>query len=133
MRRISRSTRGGALAAALIIAVAFAFIAPASATPPPGAHVYVQTNGAAGNQVVSFARATDGSLTQEQIVSTGGLGIGPASLGSQASLAVTGDDSHLLAVNAGSDDVSLFDIAADGLHLADLVHRARDCKRLLDR
>jgi 6-phosphogluconolactonase len=90
---------------------------PALAAAPAG-HVYVQTNSAAGNAVVSFARAADGSLTHEETVSTGGLGTS-AGLGSQASLAITADGDHLLAVNAGSDNVSIFDITSDGLELAD--------------
>ena len=84
----------------------------------PAGHVYVQTNSAAGNAVVSFARAANGALTYEETVSTGGLGIS-AGLGSQASLAITADGAHLLAVNAGSDNVSILDITSDGLELAD--------------
>ena len=80
----------------------------------------VQTNEAGGNRVVAFARAADGTLTQEQAVATGGTGIAPAGLGSQASLAITADGDDLLVVNAGSDDVSLFAIEADGLHLVDV-------------
>jgi hypothetical protein len=60
---------------------------PALAVAPAG-HVYVQTNAAAGNAVVSFARAADGSLSHEETVSTGGLGTS-AGLGSQASVAIT--------------------------------------------
>jgi hypothetical protein len=62
----------------------------------PAGHVYAQTNAAAGNAVVSFARAADGSLSHEETVSTGGLGIS-AGLGSQASVAITADGDHLLA------------------------------------
>jgi 6-phosphogluconolactonase len=84
----------------------------------PAGHVYVQTNSAAGNAVISFARAADGSLTHEETVSTGGRGTS-AGLGSQASLAITADGDHLLAVNAGSDNVSIFDITSGGLELED--------------
>ena len=55
----------------------------------------------------------------EETVSTGGLGTS-AGLGSQASVAITADGDHLLAVNAGSNDVSIFDITSGGLELADV-------------
>jgi DNA-binding beta-propeller fold protein YncE len=79
----------------------------------------VQTNGAAGNAVVAFERHADGRLTHDETVATGGLGTS-AGLGDQAAIAITGDERHLLAVNAGSDDVSLFDIDDAGLELADV-------------
>jgi 6-phosphogluconolactonase len=120
MHGIFRTARVTALAALLASAAALAVITPASATPAPAGHVYVQTNDASGNAIVSFARAADGTLTQEQTVGTGGTGIAPTSLGSQGAVALTDDGSHLLAVNAGTDDVSLLDIEADGLHLADV-------------
>lgn len=91
---------------------------PALAVTPAG-HVYVQTNAASGNEVVSFARGSNGSLTYEETISTGGHGTS-AGLGSQASVAITTDGDHLLAVNAGSDDVSIFDITSGGLELADV-------------
>jgi 6-phosphogluconolactonase len=119
MERISRIARLGGLAVLFVLTTLVAGIAPASASTTPAGHVYVQTNATAGNEVVSFARDADGSLTLAQTVATGGLGLG-AGLGSQASIAITADGGHLLAVNAGSDDVSLFDVDADGLHLADV-------------
>jgi 6-phosphogluconolactonase (cycloisomerase 2 family) len=93
--------------------------APAVAAPPAG-HVYVQTNDPAGNAVVVFTREAEGTLTYDETVSTGGLGIAPSGLGSQAALAITADGEHLLAVNAGSDNVSLFDVTKDGLEVADV-------------
>lgn len=92
---------------------------PASADTPEG-HVYVQTNDSAANAVVTFERSAEGTLMYDETVPTGGLGIAPAGLGSQAALAITADGDHLLAVNAGSDDVSLFDVTDDGLSLADV-------------
>jgi 6-phosphogluconolactonase (cycloisomerase 2 family) len=81
--------------------------------------VFVQTNASAGNAVLAFDRFADGSLALEGTFATGGLGTS-GNLGDQASLAITGDEQQLLAVNAGSDEVSLFDIAEDGLELADV-------------
>ncbi len=117
MPRITRWARSAALS--LIVAIVpIAAAQPASASESAG-HVYVQTNAAAGNAVVSFDRAASGILTHDETVATGGLGTS-ASLGDQGSLAITQDEDHLLAVNAGSDDVSLFVVTEDGLELADV-------------
>jgi 6-phosphogluconolactonase len=116
MSRVSKFVRSA------VVGMAFAIVPLSNAgtalAVAPAGHVYVQTNSAAGNAVVSFARAANGALTYEETVSTGGLGIS-AGLGSQASLAITADGDHLLAVNAGSDNVSIFDITSGGLELAD--------------
>src|SRR2546425_12670706 len=87
-----------------------------------GGDVYTLTNGAGGNQVAVFDRGNDGTLTADGTVSTGGLGTG-AGLGSQGALAVEGR--QLLAVNAGSNSVSLFSIDNDGD--PNLEHVARSC------
>jgi 6-phosphogluconolactonase len=120
MTRIIRWARATGLAALL-------FFVPIAAARPAAAgqdryvagHVYTQTNAAGGNAVVAFERAADGQLAPDQTVPTGGLGTS-AGLGDQASLAITADERHLLVVNAGSDNVSLFDIDDDGLELADV-------------
>ncbi|MGH2671352.1 MAG: lactonase family protein, partial [Actinomycetota bacterium] len=98
MSRFSKFARLAVIGLSLSI-VPLSNAGPALAVAPAG-HVYVQTNSAAGNAVVAFARA-GGSLSYEETVSTGGLGTS-AGLGSQASLAITADGDHLLAVNAGS-------------------------------
>jgi 6-phosphogluconolactonase len=117
MSGVSKFVRSAVVALSLAV-VPLSNAGPALAVAPVG-HVYVQTNAAAGNAVVSFARAANGSLSHEETVSTGGLGTS-AGLGSQASVAITADGDHLLAVNAGSDDVSIFDITSGGLELADV-------------
>lgn len=72
--------------------------------------VFVMTNAADGNQVVSYNRAANGTLTEFQQFDTGGRGSGGNSdpLGSQGSLLLSQDDSMLFAVNAGSGDISVF-------------------------
>ena len=40
----------------------------------PDQAVFVQTDNAAGNQVVAYDRAADGTLTQAGVYDTGGLG-----------------------------------------------------------
>jgi 6-phosphogluconolactonase (cycloisomerase 2 family) len=116
MSRVSKLVRSAIVAMSLAV-VPLSNAGPALAVAPAG-HVYVQTNSASGNAVVSFARAANGALTHEETVPTGGRGLG-AGLGSQAALAITADGDHLLVVNAGSDNVSIFDITSDGLELAD--------------
>lgn len=81
--------------------------------------VYLQTNDAEKNEVVAFRRGADGTLSALGTYATGGRGTGKPHLASQSSIVVSGD--RLLVVNAGSNDVSLFAIASDGLALLDRV------------
>src|SRR6266480_1725333 len=79
--------------------------------------VYTLTNQAAGNAVAVFDRAADGTLTAAGTIATGGTGTG-GGLGSQGAVALSDDGRRLFAVNAGSNDVSVFDIGPAGLALA---------------
>lgn len=79
----------------------------------PGA-VFLMDNQAAGNSIIRYDRAADGQLTAGGLFPTGGMGTG-AGLGNQASLILTKDHRRLYAVNAGSDDISAFDVGRDGL------------------
>lgn len=83
------------------------------------AGVFVQTNGRDRNEVVAFRRNDDGTLERLGAYATGGAGDGVPHLTSQGSVALTGDGAHLLVTNAGSDDVSLFAVNAEGLELVD--------------
>jgi 6-phosphogluconolactonase len=85
------------------------------------AAIFVQTNDAAANEVLAFERGADGSLAPLGAVATGGRGTGVPHLASQSSIVLSADGGWLLVVNAGSDDVSLFAVQADGLRLADRV------------
>lgn len=85
----------------------------------PGA-VYDQTNQASGNEIAVFTRAADGTLALSDTVSTGGLGTG-AGLGSQSSVILSNNGRWLFAVNAGSDEISVFRVHANGLTLIDKV------------
>ena len=78
--------------------------------------IYVQTNGAEQNDVIAFERDSDGKLTQLGRFETGGRGSGVPHLASQGSLAL--DGGRLLVTNAGSDELSLFRVTAEGLELA---------------
>jgi 6-phosphogluconolactonase len=77
--------------------------------------VYVQTNGAAQNEVVAYRRAADGALTYAGTYATGARGDGRPHLPSQSSVVYA--DGHLLVANAGSDEVSLFAVEDEGLRL----------------
>src|SRR5919197_6237583 len=81
--------------------------------------VYVQTNDAEGNEVVPYRRSGDGALQRLGSFGNGGRGSGMPHLPSQSSVVLSGDGRWLLVTNAGSDDVSLFAVEADGLRLAD--------------
>ncbi|MEX3948463.1 lactonase family protein [Paraburkholderia sp. EG287B] len=109
--------RAIAFAAALGFASS-GFAQTASEVDPPGA-VYVMSNQPSGNSVLVYARATNGTLTYAATYQTGGKGAGTGAdpLGSQGALTL--DSGFLLAVNAGSNDVSLFAIDGSKLTLLD--------------
>src|SRR5207248_1503530 len=79
--------------------------------------VYTLTNQVGGNAVAVFKRAADGTLTAAGTIATGGAGTG-AGLGSQGAIALSDDGRWLFAVNAGSNDVSVFAVRPSGLSLA---------------
>ncbi len=98
----------GVIAAAAALAFSASTAAAGGARPTrPAGYVYTLTNSPTDNQVVTFARGDDGSLVQQSMTSTGGVGTG-AGLGSQGALALDGD--HLFAVNATSNTISEFDV-----------------------
>jgi len=79
--------------------------------------VYTMENAAGPNTVVVYSRAANGTLTQAQSVLTGGTGTG-AGLGSQGSIALSADGRWLLAVNAGSNNVTVFSVDGGALTVA---------------
>ncbi len=78
--------------------------------------VYTSTNSAAGNAVIAYARDNDGRLTRIGSFTTGGLGMGTGvdPLGSQFSVILGEDHAHLYVVNAGSHDITVFDVQRSG-------------------
>jgi 6-phosphogluconolactonase len=95
---------------------------------------YVLSNLGTDNTVIVYDRADDGALTFLQEVSTGGFGSGPGELppplppfpgpiplDSQDALIKTQDGRFLIAVNAGSNDISVLAITPAGLTLVDKV------------
>jgi Lactonase, 7-bladed beta-propeller len=129
-----RHSRACIAAAAAVVAVcalavpaAFAGTARAADTPSIFARgadhaVFVQTDNLAGNQIVAYSRAADGTLTAAGTVATGGLGGALAGsavdhLASQGSLTYDQRHALLYAVNAGSNTVSVFSVRGDRLSL----------------
>lgn len=112
----------GALSALLLIAAA----APAAAADPAVGAVYALTNAAGGNAVLAFERHPDGTLGELGSFATGGLGSG-GGLGSQGAVVLSDDGRLLVAVDAGSDEISSFTLGTDGtLTLADRVPSGGD-------
>jgi 6-phosphogluconolactonase (cycloisomerase 2 family) len=127
--------RTGVVAAAALAAMAgfatpaFASTAFASTAPAffhSGGAVFVQTDNTAGNQVIAYQRAANGTLSQAGTYQTGGLGGVLAGsvvdhLASQGSLQYDAQRSLLFAVNAGSNTVSVFSVSGDRLALRQVV------------
>jgi hypothetical protein len=119
------------LTAAVAVAVVGAFAAPAFAGTSGGVHgaaraVFVQTDDPAGNTVVAYDRAVDGTLALAATYPTGGNGGVLAGsvvdhLASQGSLTYDAESGLLFAVNAGSNSLSVFSARADRLHLLQVV------------
>lgn len=82
-------------------------------------NVYVMSNASAGNEVIAFDRAPDGTLTPAGSYATNGYGNG-GGLGNQGGLVASHDGSWLFAVNAGSNDISSFYAGPNGLRFADI-------------
>jgi 6-phosphogluconolactonase (cycloisomerase 2 family) len=83
----------------------------------------VQTNNLGANRIIVYDRAWDGTLTRVTSYLTGGKGgmaAGSAAdpLASQGALVSAEHGRVLLAVNAGSDSISLFRVHGDHLWLA---------------
>jgi 6-phosphogluconolactonase (cycloisomerase 2 family) len=89
-----------------IATIFFAALGPCLLAQEAGV-VFTMDNAATGNNVLVFHRTNVGTLGPATSVPTHGLGTG-AGLGSQGALAITDDGRWLLAVNAGSNDVSFF-------------------------
>ncbi|MFL6199442.1 MAG: lactonase family protein [Thermoanaerobaculia bacterium] len=106
---------------------AVAFGGSAAAAPNLGrGAVFVMTNDPGGNSILVFRRNPNGRLIAAGSVATGGLGNGtmPDSLASQGSLVRSGN--LLFAVNAGSDEISVFSIGRKNLTLVETVPSGGD-------
>lgn len=101
----------------LALALAGATVASASAAAATDVvgHLYVNDNTAGVNTIAAFDRHVDGALTPipGSPFNTGGTGTG-SGIGSQGSLQESADGRYLLAVDAGSSQISVLRIKPDG-------------------
>ncbi len=105
---------------ALALAGAGAAVAPNAAVADPGGgpaarHVYLDDNTSAGNTIAGFTRHGDGSLTPlpGSPFAAGGLGTGQG-IPSQGAVALARRGQFLLAVDAGSNEISVLRVKRDG-------------------
>ena len=117
-RQVLRRGRAGALILGLAAAAAIAVPASASASTgasPVVGHVYVNDNTKGTNAIGAFDRHADGSLTPVagSAFAAGGAGTG-AGLASQGAIQITPDGGFLIAVDAGSNQISVLRIHFDG-------------------
>jgi 6-phosphogluconolactonase len=121
MIRVSHALFTAVLALA-VMSPAFSQAQTDNASANTGA-VFAMTNSASQNEVISYRRDADGSLHKLAAFPTGGRGSGGVTdpLGSQGSLTLTQDHRFLLAVNAGSGNISLFAVFGPNLFLLETV------------
>jgi 6-phosphogluconolactonase (cycloisomerase 2 family) len=119
MRLLTRTRPGlillGLAAAAATVAVPTSASASTVTSPVVG-YTYVDGNTAPANTIDGFARHADGSLTPlaGSPFSAGGAGLG-SGLASQGAIQVTADGRYLLAVDAGSNQISVLRLTAHGV------------------
>ncbi len=113
MRFVLRIARRTTLLA-FVLAAAVAATASASTSPVIG-HVYVNDNTTSGNSIAAFDRHADGTLTpvSGSPFAAGGAGTG-AGIASQGSLQEAFGGHYLLAVDAGSGQISVLRVAHNG-------------------
>lgn len=114
MFHVSSRLVSSVLASAGLLATAVLAPAAALADEDASGAVYTMTNAANGNQVVAYRRSESGKLTFSGSVATGGNGSG-SGLGSGHSLMTTEDGRYVIAVNAGSNSVSVLRRDSHGL------------------
>ena len=103
----------------LVVAVPSVAAAPHSHSQSSTGRVYIMTNDPSGNQIVVYNRESDGSLTWIANTPTGGQGLSGLTGSNQGGLTLSSDSRWLFAVNAGSNDVSVFRVTSDGLSLTE--------------
>ena len=114
--------------AVVVAAAAVAAVVPAQAAGDgaAGRAVFVQNNSTDGNGIATYHRNPDGTLSYLTTYPTGGLGgresgAGTDPLASQGSLVLVRDAGLLLAVNAGSNTISVFRVEGEQLQLTQVL------------
>jgi 6-phosphogluconolactonase (cycloisomerase 2 family) len=105
----------GATAATTATATVPAALAAPSSAPVVG-QVYVNDNSAGSNTIAGFDRHADGSLTPvaSSPFNAGGAGTGSGGLASQGALQLARDGRFLIAVDAGSNQISVLRAERNG-------------------
>lgn len=96
-----------------------------------GGAVFSMSNAASGNVVVAFSRSSDGTLTEAGRFATGGNGSGGFedtvngmilgnAQGESAPNNLTGVSDLLFVTNAGSNSITVFRVAGDGLEIVEV-------------
>jgi 6-phosphogluconolactonase len=117
MRKRTRlAAAGGGLLAAAVGIFGVPAVASASTTSPVVGYTYIDGNTATANTIDAFARHADGSVTPLAggTFAAGGAGTG-AGLASQGAIQATRDGRYLLAVDAGSNQVSVLRVTPGGV------------------
>jgi 6-phosphogluconolactonase len=114
----------GTLSMVMLVA-APAGVASAGSHDRGAGHVYVLSNQAPANEVLVYERLADGTLAFAEAVPTGGFGSGTGT-GSQGALALSEDGAWVLAVDPGSDTLSVLAAEPGGLVHADTVSSGGD-------
>ena len=107
---------GGSVLAATIGLLGAGTAASASTASPVVGYTYIDGNTATANTIDGFARHADGSVTPlpGSPFAAGGAGLG-SGLASQGAIQATPDGRYLLAVDAGSNQISVLRITAGGI------------------
>jgi 6-phosphogluconolactonase len=116
MRQLTRVAIGTSLLAATLTLPGNASAQTSGgAWSPVVGHAYVDDNTSTANTLAAFDRHADGSLTPipGSPFAIGGAGLGHG-LGSQGAIQVTADRRYLLAVDAGSNQISVLRLDEDG-------------------
>jgi 6-phosphogluconolactonase len=123
MLKTSHFLFSAVLAGVLSLSALLPAYSSAQTTNNAAGAVFVMTNAADKNEIISYKRSADGSLEQGRSFRTDGRGSGGVTdpLGSQGSLTLSEDHSLLFAVNAGSGDISVFRVHGKNLSLVDKV------------
>ncbi len=110
------SVSGCSLTLLAVGLAASAASASAEDTSPVLGHVYVNDNTTGANSIAAFERHEDGSLTAAPAspFPAGGAGSGTG-LASQGALQATKDGRYLLAVDAGSNQISVLRVGHNGV------------------
>jgi 6-phosphogluconolactonase (cycloisomerase 2 family) len=116
MRKRTCLVAGGSMLAATVGLFGAAASASASTASPTVGYTYINGNTATANTIDGFARHADGSVAPipGSPFTIGGAGLG-AGLGSQGAIQTTWDGRYLLAVDAGSNQISVLRVTAGGV------------------